>query len=153
MEKLKKYIRKNLIRGLTYVSFPCGNDYFYNVKAPVYEMLVLTLEYKGLPPEARQAAEKAQNKIIRYCNRYGYEIIGTINYIPGESRIEIARRDDHNKYIDYNYYVKESVKDCEILRHIYGNYKNLDRDLKTIMSNYESAYLQFLQDQETGKTA
>ena len=152
MEKLKKYIRKNLVQGLTYESMLCGNNYFDRVKAPIYEMLVLQIDHTR-PQTENSKLQAVRRKIEKYCSRYGYEIINTFSHIPGETRIYIAKAYDHAKYKDYQSFVNASVEECNLLRHLHGFYTGLGRDMEIIMNNYESAYLQFLQDQETGKTA
>ena len=137
MEKLKRYIRKNIIPGLTYEAVFCGNDYFYNVKAPTYEAVFLRIDRTGTPEENTKL-QKIVKKIKSYCTRYGYEITHEINYIPGETRYFIARCDDLERYSNYQYYVTESVKECELLRHIYGPYKGIGQDMKVIMEDRKS---------------
>ena len=143
MERLQKYINRQLVPGMEYRPATCGNDYFEGIPAPVYTALYFALDYRTTSPEEIRAMSIAEEKIKRYCKRYGYDIF---NYsgAPGVRWFTIAKHTDRETYEYYHTYVRASVEECEQLRHNKGFYPGIGYDMQKIMEEHEQGYKEFL---------
>ena len=143
MKQLKKWLEKKGIDNYKIEMF--GNDYFYNVPAPKYKAFHFAFELTSDQQKTKKALENIE-KIKKYCERYGYDCFNEFNIFGYTSYIYfyVANRNDREKLYDYIRFMEMSVLECDQLRHLKGNYPGLNEDMKKIMNDYETYYLDFL---------
>lgn len=155
MEKFKKYLDS---KKICYQDIKIGESYFFDHSLDLHFNAVSILFYYD--PENRENArnaEKARKTVEKYCKRYGYTIFCRCGY-ANETRYNIAKSDDYRQLTNYHIFSDKANEKCNNHIHFcaqyYGNAgknKNLNEELKGIMSFYEDEYKRFLNGEEINK--
>lgn len=144
MNQLKTWLKKKKIDNFREELL--NNHYFYNVACPACPVLHFCFELTDNEILTRQALETIE-KIEKYCKRYNYIVFNNQSIFGGVSYtyFYVANRSDYEKYMDYIRFMELSVNECELLHSKKGNYAKLNDDMKKIMNEYESMYIDFLE--------
>lgn len=136
MKKVIKYLEKQVVefREVQY-----GGTYFYGVEPVVVNAVQVMFRY----PNYDMNLEK---KIIKYCNRYGYEIAFGSHSLH-MTWFSVFTREDYEKYILYSKYAEMSSDECNRYIHdCHSRNKKVDNEsVKTIMDKYGEIYASKLQ--------
>lgn len=135
--------------GARFELIPYGSGYFFNTSIHV-DALRFCFEYSAGASNYAELTKQAQ-KIKKYAARYGFAVCYEGHNLTGFYFSVIPA--DEKKQLDiYNFFVDQSVNECETLIHSYHVngiyktlYKQLDTELRSIMTRYEKLYLEYIE--------
>lgn len=138
MKKIYKYLDNN---GISYRRETFGSRYFYNVQY-IFDGVIVSMDY-------RHSAKR--EKLLKYCQRYGYKIMYESRIFPDFSiHYSIATATDAENANNYYYYQEKSLAEWEQMQHeeySKGNY-DINEKGKAIMQKWEKAYMQTIAEKE-----
>ena len=140
MEKLLSYVKKQNSPDIETETTAIGNSYFNNVKPFKGTGLYIYFTYSN-NPEICKKTVTAENRIKKYCKRYGYSVIyDRTFYDIHTATLLIVKNTDRDILETYEHFTRLSVADCEKEMHNFSVLKpatgSLESNLKKIMDYY-----------------